>query len=246
MATAAQIEPVEPTFPSNPIYIFADIETESVQGNILLQLAAVTLTGEQFNIFINPCTTLPEACTNFLGLYFENGALYRNGKILPSYNIFLALNHFIDWLSQFKQPIILVFHNGFSFDCYVLAKFLTKFHLSLPSNILVSDTLPYFRQYLKPPLVPNHKLTTLSDHFKIAHEHAHDALSDSLALKGICQQIVVENNIDFEEIFKISFRNFSEYTNYYLTGKPIVPFKRKNRKRSKKPKIEIQQQVASK
>ena len=102
MATAAQIEPVEPTFPSNPIYIFADIETESVQGNILLQLAAVTLTGEQFNIFINPCTTLPEACTNFLGLYFENGALYRNGKILPSYNIFLALNHFIDCITKFN------------------------------------------------------------------------------------------------------------------------------------------------
>lgn len=208
MAVASSTSPVETTLPSDVLYIFADIQTDSEQGNILLQLAAVTLTGEQFNIFINPQISLPEACTKFLGLYFKNKALYRNGKFLPSFTIFIAFNQFKTWLSKFNKQIILVFQKGFSFDCYVLAHFLVRFNISLPENVLVTDTLPYFRIHYKPPIFPDHKITTLAQHFKTLHEHAHDALSDSLALKGICQQLVITDSTSLEEIFKNSFGLF--------------------------------------
>ena len=231
MAAAASTIPTEQQLPSDALYIFTDLETESIQANTLLQIAAVSITGEQFNTFINPQCPLTEDCSNLLGLFYFNGDLYRDGRRLFSKNIKTALLEFMLWLSNFNKPIVLVFHNGFSFDCKVLSKFLVQFNILVPENLtFVADTLPYIRINLKE--IENHKLGTLAEHFKIKHDLAHDALSDSLTLMLICNQIVAQSEITHQTIFKDSWRHFSDYLNLYRHGQPVKPLKK--RKRTKK------------
>ena len=234
MAAAANIDPIQLYLPSESLYIFTDIETDSVQANILLQIAAVTEKGEEFNVFINPRCPLTQSCTTFLGFYFFNGGLYRNGRKLPSIFVAQALENFMKWISKLKQPVVLVFHNGFSFDCTILARFLVQFGIKIPENLItVGDTLPYIRNTLKAPLVENHKLGTLAKYFQIDQEQAHDALSDSLTLKLICDKLADQNGTGYQQIFKDSFRPFSDYLNKHLLGTPIVPLKKKNKEMKK-------------
>jgi hypothetical protein len=93
-----------------------------------VQIAAVTQDGDTFCSFINPGELLPLNGTNIHGLYFEvkDQKLYCDSRALPSTSEVDALNKFNKWLKAFNKPIILVFHNGISFDGPVLAKFYKK------------------------------------------------------------------------------------------------------------------------
>ena len=161
----------------NYTYVFADIETDTVKAYKLLQIAAVTDNGQQFCVYINPQTDLPQGCTNFNGFYYHRGKLYRNGRPLKSVNITKALSNFMVWIQNLKKDVILVFHNGFAFDCIILAKFLVRHNITIPSNLVkVADTLQQFRQHLRLTEVRNHKLSTIARHFNITLDFAHDAL----------------------------------------------------------------------
>ena len=235
--TPVEIDLVDQHLPSNCLYIFTDIETESFLAFLLLQIAAVTSEGHQFNVFINPYCPLSQSCTNLLGFYFYKGRLFRNGRPLPAKPVKQALHEFATWISNFDRPVVLVYHNGFSFDCAVLAKHLIRFNIPIPRNLItVCDSLPYIRTHFKAPTVANHKLGTLASHFGIIHEHAHDALSDSLVLKQVIEKISTENNVDYKTIFKESCRPFSEYIDKILYGKPIQPLRRKKKTKTKKKK----------
>jgi DNA polymerase III alpha subunit (gram-positive type) len=234
MAAVAQPDTdkqIDTNLPTNSLYIFTDIETESLKARILLQIAAVTSEGEQFNIFIDPKCKLSEECTKFSGFVYDSNTLYRDGLRLQSFPIQQALQSFMNFLSKFNRPVILVFHNGFTFDCEVLARFFTYFNIQISPNILtVADTLPYVRIHLKAPTVKDHKLTTLAEHFNIHYAHAHDALSDSLTLRSVTDKLVSTNNTNYREIFKESCRPFSDYINKVLTGKAVPPLKKKPKK----------------
>lgn len=195
------------------LYVFADIETESLQTKKLLQIAAITNQGEKFCIYINPQQELPLSCTNFCGFYMYKGRLHRNGVLLPSVNVQTALKNFSDWLSKQKRPLALVFHNGFSFDCNVLARFFLKFDIAVPCNLVkVIDTLPCFRKHIKATTIKDHKLSTLAQYFNTEHVLAHDALDDSIVLKNICETISKLNKISLQEFFENHERSF----NYFL------------------------------
>lgn len=234
MASVALANPQDSLISSDSIYIYTDIETDSVQANTLLQIAAVSQNGDIFNTYIDPQRPLSQTCTNFLGLYYFKGNLYRDGLKLKTKNIVKALILFMAWISDFKHPVILIFHNGFSFDCTVLAKFLVRLSINIPSNLkVVGDTLPYIRSNFQTPQIENHKLGTLAGFFDIHQEHAHDALSDSLTLKLICDNIVKRNGIDYRDIFKDSCRPFSDYLNKHLHGTPVPPLKKIKKKTDK-------------
>ena len=195
-------------------YVFADIETNglSMTNLKLLQIAAITEDDEQFNIFINPKTELSLSCTNLCGLYYFQGQLYRNGKLIPSSGVYTAVNRFRNWLEGLGKEIILVFHNGFSFDCYVLAKQFQGLKIKVPVNVKkVCDTLPAFRKHLKGPEIANHKLSTLATHFDIECPRAHDALEDSIVLKAICERAVLSLNLDLETLLSAHVREFQYY-----------------------------------
>jgi len=234
-AAASQPVSEQLTPPDDSIYVFTDIETDSISAKLLLQIAAVTPTGDKFNIFINPKSPLTKDCSDLLGLFYFNGDLYREGTRLYSKPIKTALFEFMKWISKQPRTVTLVFHNGFSFDCTVLAKFLTQFKIPIAENLLfVADTLPYLRRSFKDDSLENHKLGTLAKHFNISHDLAHDAYSDCLTLMLICNHIVNLNETCYQEIFKESSRPFSTYLNRQLFGTPIKPLKRKRKIRNKK------------
>ena len=239
-----EIEQVDKNLPTDCLYIFTDIETESFLAFLILQIAAVTSEGHQFNSFINPGRPLSEFCTNFLGFYFFKGRLFRNGRLLPAKPVKQALEEFSHWISNFNRPVVLVYHNGFSFDCSVLAKYLVRFNISIPTNLItVCDSLPYIRTHFKFPEIRDHKLGTLASHFGLVHEHAHDALSDSLVLKQVCEAICKQHSTDFKNIFKESCRPFSDYIDKILYGKPLQPLRKKKKRTSKKKSAMTEKQI---
>jgi DNA polymerase III epsilon subunit-like protein len=97
--------------------------------------------------------------------------------------------------------------------------------------------LPYIRTHFKSPIVENHKLSTLASHFGLNHEHAHDALSDSIVLKQICEAIVKQKNIDYTTIFGENYRPFSAYIEKILYGKPLQPLRKKKKRIAKEKHV---------
>lgn len=211
----------------NIIYVYSDIETDSFRGDQLLQIAAITQSNETFNTFIQPEGPLPLSITNFLGLYLYKGALYRDGLRLETKSPRAALTDFVKWIEQLQQPVMLIFHNGFNFDCNVLVKHLVDLKINIPPNLTkVGDTLPYFRAHLKAPLVADHKLSTLAKHFNISQDKAHDALADSITLKQICEKHVENKDSKIESIFQHSVRDVQNYIDRYLHNTPIPKLKK--------------------
>jgi len=223
--------------PGNLIYIYTDIEADSFKANQLLQIAAVTQNNQTFNVYINPGHVLPLSITNILGLYYYKGGLYRDGVRLQSKHIKEALIDFMRWIENLKDPVMLVYHNGFSFDCSVLVRHIVDYQVKTPPNLVkVGDTLPFFRKALKAPAVANHRLSTLSAFYGVTQDFAHDALSDSLTLKSICEKYIENNKSSLPEILNNNnTRDIQVYFDRQLHGTPIPKFKKV---RSNKPTAE--------
>lgn len=209
------------------LHVFTDIETDSFKAIQLLQIAAVTEDGRQFNGYITPYRPLPLSVSNLLGIYYYKNSLYRNGLRIPSKHLIEVLTDFMKWIDSFQVPIMLVFHNGFNFDCTVLTRNLLHFNIKIPSNLIkVGDTLPFFRSVLQSPVVENHKLATLAKHYGIQQMHAHDALSDSETLRQICERYTQSNNTQLKVIFINCTRLFQEYVDKVSQGTPLVKLKK--------------------
>ncbi len=192
--------------PEDPVFIFADLETEGLRGELLLQIAAVSDT-DSFSIYINPHRNLPISCTKITGLSYLKGLLYKDGKQLQSDNsVGHALKSFNKWLSQQGQRVHLVFHNAFGFDARVLTKQLLKFNISLPSNIqFIHDSLPAFRKHIKADKqnqIPSDglKLTKLGLSLGLDHTDPHNAVSDSILLKQICEAYSKQQGISLIQL----------------------------------------------
>lgn len=196
------------------IHIFADIETDTIQASLLLQIGAVSEDNHSFTVYINPKQILPLHCTNLTGLYYYKGELYKNGRCLNSVSITKALRKFVFWLQEQKRPVVLVFHNGWGFDCCKLITFFLRFNIALPTNIVaISDTLPLFRNHLKETEIPNHKLQTLAKHFNISIVSLHDAYFDSKILKEVCEKYSFEKQISLKEFLKEYQKPFQFFVN---------------------------------
>ena len=179
-------------------FVFADIETDSLLVNKILQIGAVS-GEEKFSIHINPKSDLPMTCTNLTGLYYHKSNLYKNGKLVPSVSVHKGLKSFKNWIQSFNKPVSLVFHNAFSFDMRVLMKQFLKFGIPFPENVTdIHDTLPSFRKKLKENEISDHKLSTLAEFTKVKLT-PHDALEDSLALMQICNTFVKDRKIKLSD-----------------------------------------------
>ena len=219
------------------LYLYTDLETDNLSGKYLLQIAAVTSTNLKFNVFINPQKPLALSTTGFLGIYWYQGDIYRDGLRLNSKNIVDALQAFMSWIKRLEQPVMLVFHNGFCFDSLVLTNKLVYFNIAIPSNLkYIADTLPFFRRNIKPPVIQNHKLATLASFFNIEVERSHDALSDCDTLRSICESYVKVNNIEISEIFKHNSRNFEDYISKITIGTPLPKLYKPRPKKAPKKK----------
>lgn len=183
------------------LLVFADIETDGLGADKILQIGAVTDQGQEFNVYINPKRDLPLSCTNLCGLYYFKNQLYRDGIRLPSVGVITAIRMFKTWVESLGKPVTMVFHNGFAFDCHVLAKYFIKFKVVPPTNITkMCDTLPVFRKHLVDTELANHRLTTLAAYFEIDFIYAHDALQDSIILKSVCYKAALKIDRPLEEL----------------------------------------------
>ena len=211
---------------TEPHYVYADIEADGFKGNRILQLSAITQDGFKFDIYVDPEGPIPLSITNLLGLYYYNKHLYRNGRFLFTYKIKVALHYFADWITQIRKPVTLVFHNGFSFDCDVLIKHLLEFDIKIPDNLVsFADTLPFFRRTLKAPDITSHTLSSLAKFYKLP-KPSHNALTDSIALKNICERFASSTDQNIDVIFKNCTRNITDYTNKHINQTPIPKLKK--------------------
>lgn len=211
----------------NLLFVFTDIETDSFRADFILQIGAVTQDNLIFETYINPESPLPLSITNFLGLYFYRGELYKNGKKLASTNVKTALTRFMKWIRDLNRPVMLVFHNGFNFDCSVLTRHLIDLEIPIPDNLVkMGDTLPFFRNTLKPPMIENHKLSTLASFYNINNIYQHDALADSQTLKQICEHYIENSGHTLSDIFKDSTRNVTDYVNKHVSNIPLPKLKK--------------------
>ena len=191
---------------SSPVFIYADLETEGLRGDLLLQIAAVTST-DSFSIYINPHRNLPSSCTDVTGLSYFKGSLYKNGNILESDNsISHALKVFNKWLSLQGSKVHLVFHNAFGFDARVLIKHYIRLNIQIPDNVqTIYDSLPALRKQLKSDkqiqlASDSLKLTKLGCLFGLSHSDPHNAISDSQLLKQICETYCERLEISIETL----------------------------------------------
>ena len=181
---------------SKPVFVYADVESESLKAIHLLQIASITENGEQdFSIYINPFQNLGPHCKTITGLYFDNTNLCKDGKILPSVPIKEALIAFKNWLATLNTPVYLVFHNAFGFDIRVLLKHYREQKIEFPENVIfVCDTLPAFRKFMKTP-PPDCKLGTLAAFTGVPLIEAHNAIDDAKCLREICKAFTTSEGI---------------------------------------------------
>lgn len=221
----------------NTLFIFTDIESDSIEAKLLLQISAVSQHNDQFNVFVNPQRPLALSVTNFLNLYYYNGDLYRNGLKLNAKPIIEALNAFMVWIKKQEKPTILICHNGFAFDSVVLTNRLHYFNINIPENLkAIGDTLPLFRKTIKAPEIENHKLSTLAKYFNIEQLHAHDGLDDSITLKHICEKYAEKFNTNYLQMFEYHTRKLDDYMTMHRTGIALPKMKKEKTVKTKKKK----------
>lgn len=220
------------------LIVFSDIETDAIQAKYLLQIAAVTQDNEEFNEYVNPFRFLPLTTTNLTGLYFYRQDLWKKGQKLHAKPIKSALKSFMTWIGSLARPVMLVYHNGTSFDVRIMSKLLVANEIEIPSNLkYFSDTLPYFRRMLKPPTIENHRLSTLSKFLNIDQKDPHCGLADSRTLKLICEKYAEMNKTDVLQSLKEEKRKLSDFLAREKDGTPIPkqPKSRKKKGKTNKP-----------
>jgi len=223
------------------LIVFSDIETDAIQAKYLLQIAAVTQDNKEFNEYVNPFRILPLTTTNLTGLYYYKQDLYKKGLKLNAKPIKSALKSFMTWIGDLARPVMLVYHNGTSFDVRIMSKLLVAHDIQIPDNLkYFSDTLPYFRRMLKPPAVENHRLSTISKFLEIDQKDPHCGLADSRTLKLICEKYAEKNQTDVFQSLKEEKRKLSDFLARERDGTPVPKQPRSRKKKEKKEEKQAQ------
>ena len=167
-------------------FIFFDLETTGGpnQGSIfhefhrIVQISAVS-GNETFDAIVNPECHVPT----------ESTAIHRvsnsDTKEAPSFRfVFPQFRAFVKKQAIRGTKMVLIAHNAFGFDKFILEKECDRFGMRLPPNWLFYDTLQKYRsQY---PELLSKKLGNI---YKLRFDEdlsgAHNSLADSLALKRL-------------------------------------------------------------
>jgi DNA polymerase III epsilon subunit family exonuclease len=152
-------------------FVIFDTETTGLfynSGDEIVEIAAEKIQGGkvigEFYSLINPAVPVTEGAYLVHGL--SDKFLAQNGNQAAE-----VMPRFCD----FSRESILVGHNIMSFDLGFINRHLERLGLPALDNLAI-DTLIMARKLL--PVLPNHKLTTLAEHFKINVQGAHRAKKD--------------------------------------------------------------------
>ena len=179
-------------------FIAFDLETTGFLAGIdqIVEVGAVRFENNQptaiFSTLINPRRSMPASASRVNGISDE----MLKGKpfieaVLPGFN-------------EFCGSDILVAHNA-PFDFQFLSADIQKFEIAAPSGVVL-DTCAMARKVM--PGLPNYKLGTLVDHFKIQaiefHRAEHDAAYCGHLFAHLLEKISSEGNPDLESLIALS------------------------------------------
>jgi DNA polymerase-3 subunit epsilon len=157
-------------------FMVVDLETTggAPAGGGITEIGAVKVRGGEvlgeFATLVHPTERLPPFITVLTGI--------TEAMLLPAPKIEEVLPGFL----QFAQGAVWVAHNA-PYDTGFLKAACAEFGYAWPKP-LVLDTAQLARRTLISGEVPNHKLSSLARHFRVAHEPCHRALQDARATVG--------------------------------------------------------------
>lgn len=161
--------------------VIIDLETSGLKPDLheIIELGAIRINqGEEvdsFQALIKPQQPLPEAVAQLTGLSHQQ--LKDQGLPIQE-----ALPAFLSFLSS--HPIVA--HN-IAFDLAFLREACAQNGLSFPGNRRI-DTLALSERHVKD--APDHKLTTLMEHFELPYPDRHRSLADCRATLLLLHKLI--------------------------------------------------------
>ena len=164
-------------------FVVFDLETTGLNstpasGNMdaIIEIGAYKICdgviSESFSTFVNPQRKLSEEIINLTGITEEMV------KDAPTYESVMP-----DFF-KFCQGNILVGHNAANFDYKFVDYYCSRLGYMLERKIM--DTIPLAQELL---FLPNYKLNTIADHFKITFNH-HRAIDDAYVTAKIFLELI--------------------------------------------------------
>ncbi|KAK3923614.1 Three prime repair exonuclease 2 [Frankliniella fusca] len=163
----------------------------------MIQIAA-KFGEKEFSVFIPPSKKkFPSAVSDLTGIFLEGGEVFYKNSAVVAVPARPALSQFIDFLSKLEADIILVAHNGMSYDFPILFRDLKSMNLvnefTYPVKYLV-DAIDVLKRQLphRVKAKQSFKQTELAEHFNLSTEDAHNALQDVKILHNILMSAKVD------------------------------------------------------
>lgn len=191
----------------DPTFVIVDLETtDLIRRNTIphiIQIAAIERkTHRCFSRYTTPGMIMSSEAEKVTGIVWDGSRLYSRGKELPSVTITSALSDFFTWLQQFSN-VVLVAHNGKSFDFRVLSKAAENFNLFevfTHSVVALADSLTVLRS--KFPDLKKYNQIHLAEHFCKEVYNAHNAEDDVKML----HKILLMSDVSLKDLLKHSYQ----------------------------------------
>ncbi|KAF1386509.1 hypothetical protein PFLUV_G00095580 [Perca fluviatilis] len=167
--------------------VFFDMETTGLDPASchITQLSAVCEENE-FNVYTLPRRPIELRASELTGFTVNRGQLCLHGTRVRTVSLFRALKSFINFLSDFRGPVLLAAHNAKWFDALILSRLLRRFSLWHRFQQVVSgfvDTLILSENFY--PRLGKYSQKFLVDYFLEEYYDAHDALEDAKMLEKL-------------------------------------------------------------
>lgn len=118
--------------------VFYDLETTGLLGSNpqILEIGAVTLNDEKFNVFCNPYKNIEESASAVNKLYNREGKLYKNDVELNTISEKESLENLITWIKQISTTQVIYFmaYNA-KFDQTITLAKVKEYGLEFPLNV---------------------------------------------------------------------------------------------------------------
>ncbi|KAK3744034.1 hypothetical protein QZH41_002505 [Actinostola sp. cb2023] len=199
---------------SGRVFVLFDTETTGLDRcSEIIQIACITHCGShQFSKYLLPVLkNISDSASrvNGLSIQYRNGqkVLVKDGHTLETVSEGTGLIEFCDFIrrEQLSRQVVLVAHNGNTFDFQILFNALKRHELLddfLSLDVMLLDSLKLFAQEMKRkhgPLssCPSKSVSGLYEFLFKEQFKAHDALEDSIALARILfkSKLSLENKL---------------------------------------------------
>ncbi|CAH8272369.1 unnamed protein product [Arabidopsis lyrata] len=185
--------------------IVSDLETTGLnrKRERIIEIAAQDLAGGGYSTFqtlVNP-GDVPVTNTDIHGIRTDmvcRPEVPRMEELIPI---------FLQYVESRQKPggyVMLVAHNGKSFDFRFLINEFNRCSYEIPHNWLLLDSLPLGREHMKsldPTGKPKASLKVLQEHYSLTREgDAHRALSDVLLLSKVFQKLTIDLKLSLSDL----------------------------------------------